>query len=216
MRLRHILEYEDHEIRGLLGDLEGIGQADKRTYCLWVDIPGFTFHTGYIRKLRLPVALGNPFWSKGSPLEDGGIILDSLQRGNFEVPELSGLDRKTLSAPGINGIDSQGKHSLRRRASRSVMKFLDPSSLQDFFRGQEGKTLGQTLESLRERMTGIIQEGADMPLEVGVVLVYGRPGDPDLLLTPDASLYHASLNKERVVLEDLTNEDRPRIYLRDL
>lgn len=213
MRLRHILEYEDHEIRDLLGDLETVGQTDKRTYCLWVDIPGFTFYTGYTRKLRLPIALGNPLWSRGSLLEDGGIILDSLREGNFEVPDLPQLNREALSAP---GVDPQDEHNLGRRASRSVIEFLDPSSLQDFFRGQEGKTLGQTLESLRERMTEIIQEGSSGPLEAGVVLVYGRPGDPDLLLTPDASLFHSTTNRERVVLEDLTDDDKPRTYLREL
>lgn len=213
MRLRHILEYEDHEIRSLLGDLETVGQSERRTYCLWVEVPSFTFYTGYTRKLRLPVALGNPFWSRGSLLEDQGIILDSLREGNFEVPDLPQLNWKSLSAP---GVDPQDEHNLGRRASRSVMEFLSPTSLQTFFDEEKGKTLGQSLDSLREKITEIIQEGTTGPQRVGVALIYGRPGDPDLLLTPDASLYHALSNGERVVLEDLTDGDRPRIYLREL
>ena len=86
MRLRHILEYEDHEIEGLLGDLETIGLSTKGAYSLWVAVPSFTFPSGVVGNLKLPLALGNPFWSNGSLREDRNLILSSLREGRFTRP----------------------------------------------------------------------------------------------------------------------------------
>lgn len=217
MRLRHILEYEDHEIQDLLGDLETIGQSTKRTYCLWVEISSFTYYTGYSKKLRLPVALGLPFWSKGNLLADQGIILDSLAKGNFTRPAVPELDWTSLTAVGIDLGDESNRNRLR---SIEAVDFLDKPSLQTFFEEQEGKSLGQALDSLWEKILKIrygVEDRGDLPRGgAGVALIYGEEEDPDLLIAPDASLYHATAHTERVVLEDLTNVGTPLIYLRDL
>ena len=215
MRLRHILEYEDHEIQDLLGDLETVGQSAKRTYSLWVEIPGFTYYAGYTNKLRVPIALGNPFWSTGTLLGDQEIILDSLANGQFIRPTIPGQDWSSLVSD--NPIDPEDNWNPDRIRSRKAAAFLDKPSLQEFFKGQEGKTLGKALEALREKFMSIRYSSDDYrPSGGGVALVYGEEEDPDLLISPDASLYHASVSGERVVLEDLTDERNPRIYLKNL
>jgi hypothetical protein len=57
MPLRHLLEYEDHEITDLLGDLETVGHADKRSFALWVSVPRYYF-VGSVESMP---ALGHPF-----------------------------------------------------------------------------------------------------------------------------------------------------------
>lgn len=220
MRLRHILEYEDHEIQDLLGNLETVGQSTKRTYSLWVEIPSFTYYAGYTNKLRVPIALGDPFWSTGTLLGDQEIILDSLSNGDFIRPTIQGQDWASLVSD--NPFDPEDKHNLDRVSSRKAVAFLDKPSLQEFFKDQEeeGKTLGEALETLREKFMSIRYSSADYrPPGGGVALVYGEDKDPDLLIAPDASLYHATAYSEKVVLEDLTNGVNlvnPRIYLKDL
>ena len=215
MSLKHILEYEDHEIRDLLGDLETIGQTTNRTYSLWVEIPSFTYYNKYTNKLRVPVALGNSFWSTGNLLKDQKTILDSLSKGDFVRPTIPSQDWSSLVS--ANPFDPEDKWNTDRIRSRKAVEFLDKPSLQNFFKGQKGRTLGQALESLRKKFMSIRYPLKDYrPPGGGVALVYGEVEDPDLLIAPDASLYHATVNSERVVLEDLTNENTPRIYLKNL
>ena len=213
MRLKHLYEYEDLE--GLASSLGDLGLAKKRTYSLWVEIPSFTYYAGYTNKLRVPIALGDPFWSKGNILADQETILDSLAKGNFIRPAIPSQDWSSLVS--ANPFDPEDKWNTDRIRSRKAVDFLDKPSLQKFFKGQKGRTLGQALESLREKFMSIRYPLKDYrPPGGGVALVYGEEEDPDLLIAPDSSLYHATVNSERVVLEDLTNEDTPRIYLRNL
>lgn len=214
MRLRHILEYEDHEIKDLLGDLETVGQASKRTYSLWVSLPSFMFNTGYPTGLKLLLALGDPFWSRGSLRADEPLILDSLRKGDFTRPSLPEQDWILLGGREVPEKDPDETESqAERRRSREVVHFLDVHNLRDYFVSSR-LPLIQTLDSLREEMMNIFHPGSVHT--GGVALVYGEAEDPDLLIQPNASLYHASVNKEGVVLEDLTNPDKHRTYRRDL
>ena len=213
MRLKHLYEYEDLE--GLASSLGDLGLAKKRTYSLWVEIPSFTYYAGYTNKLRVPVALGETFWSKGNILADQETILDSLAKGNFIRPTVPGQDWSSLIS--ANPFDPEDKWNTDRIRSRKAVEFLDKPSLQNFFKGQKGRTLGQALESLRKKFMSIRYPLKDYrPPGGGVALIYGKEEDPDLLIAPDSSLYHATVNSERVVLEDLTNEGNPRIYLKSL
>lgn len=214
MTLKHILEYEDHEITDLLGDLETIGQAAKRTYSLWVSLPSFMFNTGRPTGLHLLLALGDPFWSRGSLKADEPLILDSLRKGDFTRPSLPDKDWILLGGREVPEKDPDETESqAERRRSREVVHFLDSHNLRNYFVSSR-LPLAQTLDSLREEMMDILHPGSIYA--GGVALVYGEAGDPDLLIQPNASLYHASVNKEGVVLEDLTNPDKHRTYRRDL
>ena len=214
MALKYILEYEDAELQGLLGDLEAVGQASKRTYSLWVTLPSFMFNTGYSTGLKLLIALGDPFWSRGSLKADQPLILDSLRKGDFTRPSLPGKDWILLGGREVPEKDPDETESqAERRRSREVVHFLDTHNLRDYFVSSR-LPLIQTLDSLREEYMSIFNPGSAHT--GGVALVYGEAGDPDLLIQPNASLYHASINKEGIVLEDLTNPDKHRTYRRDL
>lgn len=216
MKLRHILEYEDHEIQDLLGDLETIGQATKRTYSLWVALPSFMTHTGYTKKPKILIALGRPFWSSGTLKEDMSQILKSLRSGDFTRPDLPGMDWKTLGGWPIGTYSPEDPES--RRWAKDTIKFLDLPRLKFFF-GTSKDSLGKTLDSLREEILERLHPGSREVINPGVALVYGNPEDEDLLNPPIGSLYQASTGGERVVIEDLTAGDKEknhRIYLRHL
>ena len=208
MNLRHILEYED-----LMADLEGIGAASKRTYSLWVSLPRFMGSTGYTSKPSVLVALGNPFWTGGSLKADMGQILDSLRRGDFTRPNRLQLDWKALGGWPI-GTYSPEDPEPRRRA-KDTIKFLDLPSLKTFL-GSSKDPLGKTLDSLREEIMERLHPESEELSNPGVVLVYAKPGDEDLLIAPTGSLYQASTGGQRVIIEDLTDSSNYRTYLRDL
>jgi hypothetical protein len=207
MALRHLLEYEDHEITDLLGDLETVGHADKRSFSLWVHIPHFTTEEELDTRVDLPVALGNPFFSKGSLEADKPLILSSLQQGNFVRPDLPDLDWKTLEGGPSSSLD--------RLSSSAVIRDLSPKSLQKFF-ASEGSDLIRSLEELGKKVRRTIQHKdlgyPSNPFDqrntnVGVVLVYGSAGDQDLLIEPTTPFSKIVLFGERVVLENLLDPD---------
>lgn len=208
MNLRHILEYED-----LMVDLEGIGAASKRTYSLWVSLPRFMGSTGYTTKPSVLVALGNPFWTNGSLEADMGQILDSLRRGDFTRPDLPQLDWKALGGHPIGSYSPEDPEP--RRRAKDTIKFLDLPSLKTFL-GSSRFSLGKTLDGLREETMDRLHPESREVSNVGVVLVYANPGDEDLLIAPTGSLYQASTGGQRVIIEDLTDSDNYRTYLKDL
>jgi hypothetical protein len=205
--MKYILEYEDHDIRDLMGDLEGVGLASKASFSLWVHIPHFTTEEGLDTRVDLPVALGNPFFSKGSLEADKPLILSSLQQGNFVRPDLPDLDWKTLEGGPSTSLD--------RLSSGAVIRDLSPKPLQDFF-ASEGSDLIRALDGLGKKVRRTIQhKDLDYPSNpfdqrnsnVGVVLVYGSAGDQDLLIEPTTPLFKIVLFGKSVVLENLLDPD---------
>lgn len=197
MRLRHILEFED--LSDLLGDLEDIGAATKRTYALWVSFPGFEYVSGYSGRLVLRVALGNPLWTNGSLERDKPQILASLKAGDFTRPEKAGLDWKTLIG---DEFDSFGRG---RKHSRDTVKFLDTKSLQEFFSEAEGD-LDNCLLSLAIKVESI----NGMKAQVGIV--YGEANDPELKMSPEDALRQTiNYTKFPVFCEDLTHPGESEI-----
>jgi hypothetical protein len=181
MKLRHILEYEDHEIRDLLGDLETVGHADKKAFALWVRVSVPRFYI--VGSEEFMPALGNPFFSSGSLELDKPSILEALKQGRF-----TGL-----------GIDSQDQEIVKSHKNRKVIEFLESPSLTQFFSGQ--KTLDESLLNLKKILSDIVQEEKKEPT---VGIVYGRPGDRDLEIKPLSSFRRASIdNKGGVFYEDL-------------
>jgi len=199
MTLRHILEYEDHEIQDLLDDLERVGQTDKRTYALWVSFPGFEYNTGYSGRITIRVALGNSFWSKGDLEKDKPLILASLKEGSFTRPVKAGLDWKTLEG---SETDSLGRS---RKYSRDTIKFLDIPSLHQFFSEAEGD-LDHCLMRLSIRAEFI----NGMKTQVGIV--YGEANDPELGMSPDEAIrFVANYTKFPIFCEDLTHPEGSEI-----
>jgi hypothetical protein len=181
MALRHLLEYEDHEISDLLGDLETVGHADKRSFALWVSVPRYYF-VGSVESMP---ALGHPFYSSGSLELDKPSILEALKQGKF-----TGL-----------GKDSQGLHKEEPGIQRiqEVIEFLESRSLIQFFSGQ--RSLDESLMNLKTRLSEIVQNDQKDPT---VGIVYGRPGDRDLEIKPLSSFRRASFdNRGGIFYEDL-------------
>jgi hypothetical protein len=182
MKLRHILEYEDHEIRDLLGDLETVGHADKKAFALWVRVSVPRFYI--VGSAEFMPALGNPFYSSGSLELDKPLILEALKQGKF-----TGLG---------NNLDPY-KDETGLQKNQEVIEFLESPSLTQFFSGQ--KTLDESLLNLKKILSDIVQDEKKEPT---VGIVYGRPGDRDLEIKPLSSFRRASIdNKGGVFYEDL-------------
>jgi hypothetical protein len=206
MNLRHILEYEDHEIRDLLGDLETVGHADKKSFALWVYVPGFYFSTGYRGKLQILVALGDPFYGRGSLESDKPRMLKALQEGRFHRPHKAGLDWKTLEGE----PNPQRPERLR---SQETIKFLDGPSLAQFF--SQERDLDTALMKLKTRISEIMSyefSPSSAYYEGPVGIVYGRPGDEDLQISPSESFRQSIFDKGNVFYEDLENTKEPRTF----
>jgi hypothetical protein len=211
MTLRHILEYEDHEIQDLLGDLETVGLADKKAFSLWVSIPGFKFSTGYDRRLSILVALVDPIWSAGSLERDKPKMLESLQEGRFTRPPKAGLDWKTLEG-------EPNPQNPERRRSQEAIRFLAGPSLAQFFSGE--KDLDMSLENLKTKIYNIMYDNdktreGEFNLLSSAGIVYGRSGDLDLQLTPSESFRQAlyyNREKGHVFYEDLNTPTSHRTF----
>jgi hypothetical protein len=184
MPLRHILEYEDHEIQDLLGDLETVGHVDKKTFALWVSLPRYR-PVNSVEPVRMwgdtfMIALGHPFYSSGSLELDKPLILEALKQGEF-----------------TGGSQDD-------RVYNSVVEFLESPSLIQFFSDQ--KTLDESLLNLKKRLAELILIYDQGEPTVGIV--YGRPGDRDLEIEPLSSFRMASFDKRGPVFyEDLDSSD---------
>jgi hypothetical protein len=196
--MKYILEYDESDIRDLMGDLETVGHADKKSFALWVSLPGFTSSPGYSGRLTLAVVLGDPFYSKGSLDGDKPLILSALQKGRFTRPFKAGLDWKTLEGSPNTG------NPYRQRSQR-VIRALDPQELQKFFSSWED--LDSSLLDLMKRLDELSNAGPIMG-KSAVGLVYGRPGNLDLLINP-AEGFRQTLfySKGGVFYEDLESTE---------
>ena len=80
--MRHLLEYDEHDIKGLLGDLEGVGQAQKVRASIWVEyLEGRASHS--IKR----VILTDDFYATGDPDKDAKQVLQKIAEGKFEYAE---------------------------------------------------------------------------------------------------------------------------------
>lgn len=80
--MKHILEYDKHEIEDLLGDLEGIGQAQKMRASIWIEyLEGRSSHS--IKR----VITTDDFYATGDPDLDAKQILQKIAEGKFEYAE---------------------------------------------------------------------------------------------------------------------------------
>ena len=80
--MRHLLEYDEHDIKGLLGDLEGVGQAQKVRASIWVEyLEGRASHS--IKR----VILTDDFYATGDPDKDAKQVLQKISEGKFEYAE---------------------------------------------------------------------------------------------------------------------------------
>lgn len=172
--MKHILEYDEADIKGLLGDLEKVGQAEERAFSIWLFVLEFHDDYGNKRSVFLPVAEGE-IWSTGDPNEDKSLIYNKLKGGDFETRKVDYSE------------DTMAQKPLLRVLSNSSLKSFFGSS-SSYFRSPLTKGLKGLLYDLRNLATKIqntIYPGRrDVEMNrLGVVLFYGREEDIESLTT---------------------------------
>ena len=173
--MKHLLEYEDRDVRDLLGDLEKVGQSEKRVFSIWLFVLEFHDDYGNKRSVFLPAAEGE-IWSTGNPKEDKALIYTKLKDGDFETREVD--------------------YSEDTMAEKPLLRFLTNSSLKSFFENPPFRNplsggLKGLLYDLKRRATEIQNEiypgrrefSRSMLDRLGVVLFYGREEDIESLTT---------------------------------
>ena len=77
--MRHLLEYEDHDVRDLLGDLEGIGQANPAKASIWLQYVSKDEDYDANKILTTDV-----FYATGNEDQDALAALQLIADGKFE------------------------------------------------------------------------------------------------------------------------------------
>ena len=89
MPLRHILEYEDHEIQDLMGDLDSVGQMKSLQGTLWARFATYKLDDDYWSYNPEIVCFlkTEPFFATGDHYHierDESILLQKIQNGAFD------------------------------------------------------------------------------------------------------------------------------------
>jgi hypothetical protein len=89
MQLRHILEYEDHEIQDLMGDLDSVGQINSLQGTLWARFATYKLDDDYWSSSPEIMCFlkTKPFFSTGDHYHvdrDESIMLQKIQNGDFD------------------------------------------------------------------------------------------------------------------------------------
>ena len=89
MPLRHILEYEDHEIQDLMGDLDSVGQMKTLQGTLWARFATYKLDDDYwsYNPEIMCFLKTEPFFATGDHYHverDESIMLQQIQKGAFD------------------------------------------------------------------------------------------------------------------------------------
>ena len=89
MPLRHILEYEDHEIQDLMGDLDSVGQMKSLQGTLWAHFTTYKLDDDYwtANSEIMCFLKTEPFFATGDHYHierDESILLQKIQNGAFD------------------------------------------------------------------------------------------------------------------------------------
>ena len=134
MQLRHILEYEDHEIQDLMGDLDSVGQMKSLQGTLWARFTTYKIKENYwsYRPETLCFLRTEPFFGLGDGDRDEAIALQQIQKGAFTRVE--DPDARSLTT--------------LQKGNPAAMQVLESSNI---------KTLAQTCSSMDELIGKIRQ-----------------------------------------------------------
>lgn len=119
MPLRHILEYEDHEIQDLMGDLDSVGAMNPYRGVLWARFA--TYKLGDDRFISwsstseiMCFLKTEPFFATGDEDRDESIMLQKIQKGTF-----------------TRVLDLEARSQMAyRRGNPAAMEILEKSSIQ--------------------------------------------------------------------------------------
>jgi hypothetical protein len=84
--MKHILEYENHDIQDLMQDLEGIGQSKSYRGALWVTFNVFKSSGRLIHDVDFCYLMTEPIFGTGDESRDKGLVLKKIQEGKWTRP----------------------------------------------------------------------------------------------------------------------------------
>ena len=84
--MKHILEYENHDIQDLLGDLEGIGQTKTYRGALWASFNTFKYVWGLLHDEDFCYLMTEPIFGSGDESRDKELVLKKIQNGEWSRP----------------------------------------------------------------------------------------------------------------------------------
>ena len=84
--MKHILEYENHDIQDLMQDLEGIGQTKAYRGALWVTFNVFKSSGRLIYDVVFCYLMTEPIFGTGDESRDKGLVLKKIQEGRWTRP----------------------------------------------------------------------------------------------------------------------------------
>ena len=161
--MKHILEYEEHELRDLLSDLEGVGQSTKSEFRVNVVFSAFRRVDGSTPEVEFDPIYTSPFWTIGDKEKDSQRALDLIREGKFKA-KFPTVDKQSLE----NG-------------SRWVMDLVEPEAL--MWRAQSFSTLEEFLDSLLRDLRGTNKKYIKrFEPRVRLTAVLAPVGDSELLL----------------------------------
>ena len=138
MTLRHILEYEDHEIQDLMGDLDSVGQMKSLQGTLWARFATYKLDDDYWSHNPETMCFlkTEPFFATGDHYHvdrDESIMLQKIQNGDFD-----------------RVIDPDGRNYMSlKRGNPAAMEVLESSNIQ---------TLAQSCTNIDELTRRIRQQ----------------------------------------------------------
>jgi hypothetical protein len=84
--MKHILEYENHDIQDLMQDLEGVGQSKTYQGALWVTFNVFKSSGRLIHDVDFCYLMTEPIFGTGDESRDKGLVLKKIQEGRWTRP----------------------------------------------------------------------------------------------------------------------------------
>ena len=188
MQLRHILEYENHEIQDLMGDLDSVGQMKSYQGVLWARFNTYRLMSDYWSSNPEYVCFlkTEPIYATGDENRDKEIMLQQIQKGAFVRPK----DPDARSWASLKAGNPMAVDFLEKRKVESLAKSCS--------------TMGELIENLREDLVGAQQYALKGQLNktrymysedaASTVLVYG-------FLAPEGSPYLVTANLDKPILQ---------------
>ena len=85
--MKHILEYDEVDVRDLIQDLGDVGHAKTYKGSLWAHFNAFKKSSGGLMHTTIFCFLETePFYGTGNEDKDKSIVLEKIQKGEFTVP----------------------------------------------------------------------------------------------------------------------------------
>jgi len=186
--MKYILEYEDHEIRDLLGDLDRVGQTRNYVGTLWARFNTFrlgenywSYNPEYVCFLKT-----DPIYGTGDEVKDKSLMLKAIQSGRFVRPK-----------------DPDARSwAFLQRGNPMAMGFLEKPKVQSL--SKTCSTMDELLETIREDLVRSQKYALQDQMHqtkhwnseeaASNVLVYG-------FLAPQGSPYLVTANLEEPILK---------------